>query len=328
MAVARVAALVHPPQCLFELALVAEVFGPTGGGWEESLYEFVACALAPGLVPIDAGLRVEVRQDLDALGTANIIVIPGWGIPHRPVPPAILSELRAAHARGARILALGAGAFVLAATGLLKGRRATTHWSYIADFAMRYPDVEVDPDVLYVDHRDVATSAGMAAGIDLCLHVARADYGAAYANDIGRRMVMPTHREGGQTQLARAALVRRAAGALSPVLDWAVGNLEGRLTVATMAKYAGMSPRTFVRRFIVEVGESPGRWVLTQRIGAAREFLERTDLPVETIARRVGLSSATNLRRHFHRLVGTTPAEYRRALQRRLEKPHHEQTTL
>jgi AraC family transcriptional regulator, transcriptional activator FtrA len=214
--------------------------------------------------------------------------------------------------RGARIVAICTGSFLLAESGLLSGRRATTHWLYVAKLAERHPDVEVDGSVLYIDHSDVATSAGMAAGIDLCLHIVRTDRGVACAAEVASLMVTPPHRDGGQAQHLRPGWVLHETNPLGPVLDWAVHDLSQSLTVEALARQAGMSTRTFVRRFREEVGESPGQWVLNGRVGAAQQLLERSSLPVEAIARRVGFGSAVNLRRSFHRRIGVTPGEYRR----------------
>jgi AraC family transcriptional regulator, transcriptional activator FtrA len=308
----RVVAFVHPPQSTFELAIAAEVFG-LGRPNLPLRYRFQVCAEHTGPVRTQAGYDIAVTAGLSAMEMADTIVVPGWQSLDVPAPAGVIDALRSAHGRGARILGLCAGAFVLAQAGLLDGRTATTHWRLAADLADRYPDVQVDPDVLYIDHGDVASSAGTAAGIDLCLHIVRADHGAAYAAEVARHMVMPPRREGGQLQFTRPPSPRRGQGSLAPVLDWAAGRLREPITVQDLAAQARLSPRTFARHFHQQVGVSPGRWVLTQRISAARTLLEETDLPVESVATKVGLSSAINLRRHFHRHLRTTPAAYRRA---------------
>ncbi|MFI6815892.1 helix-turn-helix domain-containing protein [Nonomuraea sp. NPDC050328] len=313
MAVHQVVALVLPPQSTFELACAAEVFGMERPGLP-GRYAFSVCAERPGPVATLAGYDMLVGAGLDALAAARTVVVPGWHQRARPAPPAVLDAVRQAHARGARIVAICSGAFLLAEAGLLDGRRATTHWRLAGELASRFPRVRVEPDTLYADLGDVATSAGTAAGIDLCLHLARADHGAAYAAHVARHMVMPPHREGGQLQYGPAE--RPAAhppGSLAPLLDWAGERLHLPLTVEDLAARAGLAPRTLARRFADQVGLSPGRWVLQQRVAAARVLLEETDLPVETIATRVGLASAANLRRRFHTLVRTTPAAYRRS---------------
>ncbi|MBB6350032.1 AraC family transcriptional activator FtrA [Nonomuraea muscovyensis] len=308
----RVVALVLPPQSTFELACAAEVFGVSRPGLP-ARYAFGVCAERPGAVATLAGYDMVVGQGLSALEAADTVVIPGWQRPERPVPPAVLDAVRQAHRRGARIVAICSGAFLLAQAGLLDHRRATTHWRMVAELAARFPDVQVEPDTLYIDLGDIATSAGTAAGIDLCLHLARTDHGAAHAAQIARHMVMPPHREGGQLQYAAPPPADHPPESLAPLLDWAVERLHEPLTVGDLAVQAGISPRTLARRFADQFGVAPGRWLLQQRVMAARALLEETDLPVETIAARVGLSSAANLRRRFHAMVRTTPAAYRRS---------------
>ncbi|WP_219471838.1 helix-turn-helix domain-containing protein [Nonomuraea rhizosphaerae] len=318
MNVHRVVALVLAPQSTFELACAAEVFGVRRPGLT-SRYTFGVCAERPGAVPTLAGYDMAVSDGLPALAAADTVVIPGWQRPDEPAPPAVIDAVRAAHGRGARVVAICSGAFLLAQAGLLDHRRATTHWRMAAELAARFPRVEVEPDTLYVDLGDVATSAGTAAGIDLCLHLVRADHGAAHAERIARHMVMPPHREGGQLQYAepdRADRADRLADSLAPVLDWAAERLHQPLTVDDLAGRAQVSPRTLARRFAGQLGVSPGRWLLQRRVTAARALLEETDLPVETIAARVGLSTAANLRRRFHAVLRTTPGAYRRSFGR------------
>jgi AraC family transcriptional regulator, transcriptional activator FtrA len=312
MSVHRVVALILPPQSTFELACAAEVFGVRRPGVTVR-YAFGVCAERPGAVPTLAGYDMVVNEGLSALDAADTVVIPGWQRAGQPAPPAVLDAVRRAHRRGARIVAICSGAFLLAQTGLLDRRRATTHWRMAAEFAACFPEVLVEPDTLYIDLGDVATSAGTAAGIDLCLHLARADHGAAHAAQVARHMVMPPHREGGQLQYAAPSPADHPPHSLAPVLDWAVERLREPLTVDDLAAQAGVSPRTLARRFAGQLGVTPGRWLLQQRVTAARALLEETDLAVETIAARVGLSSAANLRRRFHALVHTTPAAYRRS---------------
>jgi len=312
MPVHRVTALVLPPQSTFELACAAEVFGVHRPGLPVR-YAFGVCAERPGAVPTTAGYDMAVPEGLTALERADTIVIPGRQRPEEAAPAAVLDAIRGAHRRGARVVAICSGAFLLAEAGLLDGRAATTHWRMAAELAARFPAVRVEPDTLYVDLGDVATSAGTAAGIDLCLHLVRADQGAAYAARVARHMVMPPHREGGQLQYAVPAPAGHRPLSLAPVLDWAAERLHEPLTLDDLAARAGVSARTLARRFAGQLGVSPGRWLLGQRVAAARALLEETDLPVETIAARVGLSSATNLRRRFHDALRTTPAAYRRS---------------
>lgn len=308
----RVVALVTSPQSTFELGCAAEVFGVSRPGMINP-YDFTVCAEQPGPIRTLAGYDMLVREGLDALDHADTILLAGWPAPWPAASRRLLSALRRAHGGGKRIVAICSGAFVLAQAGLLAGRRATTHWRMAEELASRHPDVIVDVDVLYVDHGDVATSAGTAAGIDLCLHLVSNDFGAAYAAKVARHMVMPPHREGGQLQyVATPADAAAVTESLAPLIDWASSNVDKPLSVSDMAAYAGLSARTLTRRFIEQVGIAPGRWLLAQRIAVARQLLEQTDLTVDAIAARVGLSTATNLRRRFQQAVRTTPAAYRR----------------
>jgi AraC family transcriptional activator FtrA len=311
----RVVALVLPPQSTFELACAAEVFGVPRPGLPTG-YAFEVCTEQPGAVPTLAGYDMVVPHGLDALATADTVVIPGWQRREQPAPPAVVDAVRTAHRRGARIVAICSGAFLLAQAGLLEQRRATTHWRMAAELAARFPDVHVEPDTLYIDLGDVATSAGTAAGIDLCLHLARRDHGAAQAAQIARHMVMPPHREGGQLQYAARPPAGPPPESLAPVLDWAARRLDEPISVRDLAARATVSERTLARRFADQLGVGPGRWLLQQRIMAAQALLEETDLPVAAIATRTGLSTATNLRRRFRDLLHTTPAAYRRSFGR------------
>ncbi|MGW6915736.1 GlxA family transcriptional regulator [Kitasatospora sp. NPDC054939] len=231
----------------------------------------------------------------------------------REVPPALVAQLRRAADAGARMVSLCTGAFALAAAGLLDGRRATAHWAHTAELARRHPAVTVDDSVLYVDDGDVLTSAGAAAGLDLCLHIVRRDLGANVANRLARRLVVPAHRPGGQAQFVDLSVPVTDDDSLAPVLEWATAHLEEPLTVDDLARRARMSPRTFFRRLQAATGTTPLQWLLDQRVARAQTLLEATDLPVEQIGERSGLGSATNLRRHFTARVGVTPTDYRRS---------------
>ncbi|MEQ0560055.1 helix-turn-helix domain-containing protein [Amycolatopsis sp. NEAU-NG30] len=305
----RVVALVRPVQSTFELGCAAEVFGTPRDGVPRH-YEFEVCAETPGPVPTTAGYAMAVSRGLSALTTADTVIIPGWSPVEAPLPPRVRRALLRAHARGARLVTICSGVFALARTGLLDGRSATTHWARADQLRREFPQVQVEPDVLYVDHGDVATSAGAGAGIDLCLHLVRKDHGPAYAALLARHMVMPPHREGGQLQFTPPPA---APDAVDGLLTWAAERLDTPLSVGDLAAHAGVSPRTLARRFAEQLGTSPGAWLLARRVAAARTLLEETDLPVEAIATRVGLASAVNLRRRFRALVGTTPGAYRRA---------------
>jgi AraC family transcriptional activator FtrA len=303
----RVVALVASPQGIFELACAREVFT------RSPHYTFDVCTETPGPVATRDGFALLIDADLAALTGADTVIVPGW---HREADPspAIVDALLRAHDRGARLATICAGAFALAATGLLDGRTATTHWASANDLAERFPKVTVDPDVLYVAEDDIATSAGAGAGIDLCLHLLRADFGAAHAAEVARGLVMPPHREGGQAQfIAPASAPPPLDHSLGGLLDWVGERLGESVTVEDMAAQLRVSERTLARRFADQLGTSPGQWLLGRRVNAARALLEQTDLTVDAIALRVGLASATNLRRRFHRAMHTTPAAYRRS---------------
>ncbi|MGH3239361.1 MAG: GlxA family transcriptional regulator, partial [Spirillospora sp.] len=251
---------------------------------------------------------------LDALADADTVVIPACANVLDDQPPDLVEAVRAAHENGARIVSLCTGAFVLAAAGLLDGRPATTHWMHADQLADRYPKVRVDASVLYIDDGDILTSAGTAAGLDLCLHVVRADHGAAVASALAKRLVMPAHRPGGQAQYidANAAAPVHNADELGPLLDWARRRLHEPLTVTTLARHANVTTRTLIRRFHAATGTTPMAWLRGIRIDHARELLETTSLPVDQIAERSGLGSPANLRHHFTRVVGVPPTTYRR----------------
>lgn len=306
----RVVALVTAPQSTFELACAAEVFGLDRPGLP-TRYTFDVCALRPGPVTTRAGYSMNVEHGLNALENADTIVVAGWPNSARPARPALARALIRAHDRGARLVGLCSGTFLLAEIGLLDGRAATTHWRMAAELSHAYPRIEVRSDELYVDLEDVATSAGTAAGIDLCLHLARQDHGAAYAANIARHMVMPPRREGDQKQFS-AVVAASAPSSLAPVMDWARSRLHEPLGLPELARHAGLSTRTIARRFAEQAGVSPGQWILNERIEAACVLLEQTELGVEAISRRVGLSTAANMRRRFRGSKNTTPGSYRR----------------
>jgi transcriptional regulator GlxA family with amidase domain len=301
----RVAVLALPPVVLFDLATPAQVLARH--------YDVTTCATEPGPLPTTNGPPLLVEHGLEALAHADTIVVPGFGRDAWPPPTATLDALRTAHARGARIVSICTGAFALAAAGLLDGRRATTHWRYARALAQAFPQIHVEPDVLYVDEGDVLTSAGVAAGIDLCLHLVRTDHGAEAANAVARRIVVAPHRGGGQAQFIERPVAPRADQSLDATRAWALRRLDEPLTVAQLALHAHTSPRTFARRFRAETGTTPLRWLHAQRIEHARRLLERDDLPVEAVAQRCGFGSAAVLRQHFRRATATTPSAYRRA---------------
>jgi transcriptional regulator GlxA family with amidase domain len=258
---------------------------------------------------------------MERLVSADLIAIPGWrDIDERP-PEALLEALRQAVARGARVMSVCTGAFVLAAAGLLDGRRATTHWREAGILAERYPAVDVDPNVLYIDDGLVLTSAGTAAGIDLCLHLLRLEHGATVANAVARRMVVPPHRDGGQAQYIETPMVDHHRGDdLTAVLAWAQANLEQSLTVADLARRANMSDRTFARRFVAVAGTTPHQWLTAQRVEMAQRLLEETEHGVEVVAQQTGFGTAAMLRHHFSHHRGISPQLYRRTFRRSADR--------
>ncbi len=268
---------------------------------------------SPGLVRTDTGLKIVAEHGLDRLATADLIVVLGWETAEELPSEELQQALREAVARGARVMSHCSGAYVLAAAGLLDGRRVTTHWMYAADLARRYPLVQVEPDVLYVEDGPVLTGAGTAAGIDVCLHLLRQEHGAAVANEIARRMVVPPHREGGQAQYTRLPVPEVSeTSRLHEVLAWAQAHLDEPLTVDQLAARALMSPRSFARHFRATTGTTPLAWLLAQRLVCAQEMLEQSDLSVDEVAERTGFGSAATLRTHFARRLGTSPQAYRR----------------
>lgn len=311
-----VLALVYDGLCAFEFSCAAEVFGLARPELGPDWYRFETCSKGRS-VRSQYGMRMKAANGLERLCAAGTIVIPGWEGIDVPVPHAILEALRGAHARGARLLSICSGAFVLAAAGLLDGRRATTHWRYADELQRRYPQVCVDAKVLYVDEGSILTSAGSAAGLDLCLHLVRRDYGSAIANQVARRLVIPPHRDGGQAQFLERPVEdrERKSGqpkSLSVLLDKIRKRPSERWNIAELARLAAMSERTFMRRFRAATGLSPADWVTRARVDAARELLENTGLSIDHIAERCGLGTPTTLRHHFRKKVGVSPAQYRK----------------
>ena len=295
---------------LFELAAACEVFG-VDRGFVQPWYDFAICGT--DTAEVGGWLQASVKHGLDSLVSADTVIVPSLREAEDEPLPELVQAVRAAHEAGARVVSLCTGAFVLAAAGLLDGRRATTHWAHTDLLAARYPQVRVDPDVLYIDDGSVLTSAGKAAGMDLCLHLVRTDHGAAVANALARTLVVPPHRQGGQAQFIPAPLSPGREHVLADLLDWAGARLDQPLTVLDLARQANMSSRNLARHFNAVVGTSPLRWLLAQRVHRAQELLETTDAGVELIAARTGMGTAATLRRHFNRLLGVPPEVYRRA---------------
>lgn len=308
----RVAVIAYDGLCTFEFGIAVEIFGLCRPELEVDWYKFTVCSFDPGPLRATGGITINAAAGPRALSRAGTIVIPGWRkLDERP-PEALLKAVRAAHARGARLVTICSGVFVLAAAGLLDGRKATTHWRHVDKLRALYPNVRVEPEVLYVDEGRILTSAGSAAGIDLCLHIVRQDYGAEIANRVARRLIVSPHRDGGQSQYIPAPVRPAEAGGLAPVLDWAQRRLQERLEVRTLARRAMMSERTFARRFRGETGTTPHQWLTHQRLLAAQHRLETTTDSVDEVAQAVGLETAATLRLHFRRSLQTTPTAYRR----------------
>ncbi|CAM5663446.1 AraC family transcriptional regulator [Streptomyces avidinii] len=294
---------------LFEAVGAFEVFG-VDRELADPWYDFKVCGPRNGL--LGGWLRLDTPHGLDVMAEADTVIVPSCDDVEADPPADLVEAVRAAHERGARIVSLCTGAFVLAAAGVLDGRRATTHWMHAAALAARYPEIRVDPDVLYVDEGTVLTSAGKAAGMDLCLHVVAVDHGAAVANALARTLVVPPHRAGGQAQFATAPVPAEAGHAFAGLLHWVSERLHEPLTVPDLARRANMSTRNLTRRFTSATGVTPLRWLHTQRINRARELLETTDHGIEYIATCTGMGTAATLRRHFHRALGVPPDAYRR----------------
>ncbi len=307
-----VVALAYDGLCTFEFGVAVEVFGLARPEMGEDWYRFAVAAIDEGEMRATGGVRFVAVGGLELIEQAGTIIVPGWRGMDEPVPAALCAALRRAHDQGARLLSICSGVFVLAAAGLLDGRQATTHWRYTDALKARFPAIEVLPDVLYVDGGSLLTSAGSAAGIDLCLHLIRRDFGTKAANMVARRLVVPPHRDGGQAQFIDKAVPENHEKArLGPLLDAMRAELTRPYTVETLSKMAGMSSRTFLRRFEAATGTTPAKWLLLQRLSKAKDLLETSRLGMDAIAQNTGLGTAANLRHHFRQHFSTTPAAYR-----------------
>jgi transcriptional regulator GlxA family with amidase domain len=300
----------------FDLAIPCEVFGHVRLADGRAPYRVRVCGVTRRVRA--AAFSVQAPYGLRGLGAADTVVVPGIADVTRPVPPALIRALRAARDRGARIASICSGAFVLAAAGLLDGRRATTHWLAATELARRHPTIDVDPNVLYVDEGQILTSAGAAAGMDLCLHVVRRDHGAAVAAHGARLAVMPLERGGGQAQFIAHEPPRVDGASLEPLLRWMETHHGEALSLSRIARQAAMSARSLSRRFHEQTGETPARWLVRCRVRRAQQLLETSGASIEEIADAVGFGSATTLRERFGRIVGTSPQAYRRTFRRRV----------
>jgi transcriptional regulator GlxA family with amidase domain len=291
----------------FDAAIPCEVFGVDRRAIADPWYRLLLVGAEARRVRTQTGFVIEATHGLRALASADTIIVPGSTSVTTP-PASLLRALVRAHERGARIASVCVGAFVLAEAGLLDGRRATTHWAYADELRGRYPDIEVDPSVLYVDEGDVLTSAGVAAGVDLCLHLVTQDHGADAAAAVARRLVMPLHRSGGQAQYVEAPI----APSTSDLVDWATRHVADGITVDDLARHAAVSTRTLTRKFRAATGLPPGEWLQRERLRHAQRLLETTDAPVELVARNAGYDSSATMRAQFTLHLRTSPRAYRR----------------
>ncbi len=306
-----VACLAYEGLCTFEFGCVVELFALPRPELEVPWYDFGVCAAEKGRVNAAGGITVSVPHSLQLLERADTIVLPGWRDVNEAPSAGLIRRLRRAYERGARLCSICSGVFVLAAAGVLDGKRATTHWRYAGLLARRYPRIQVELNALYVDEGQVLTSAGSAAGLDMLIHLVRKDHGAKVANQVGRRLVIAPHRQGGQSQFVPRPVARDERGRLALLQDWLRGHLDRDITVAAMARRVSMSPRTLQREFNAATGESAFAWLLRERIEHARDLLEQTSMPLSRVAERVGIRTQESFRYHFRRHVGATPSEYR-----------------
>jgi transcriptional regulator GlxA family with amidase domain len=301
----------------FEFGVLCEVFGIDRTDDGVPPIEFRVCCERPGEpLTTSVGVSMVPELGLDSLVGADLVAVPAHPVRDEYPEPA-LEALRTASARGAMLLSVCSGAYLLGAAGLLDGRRCTTHWRHADEFAQRFPAARLDPDVLFVDDGDIITSAGTAAGIDACLHIVRRELGTGPANAIARRMVVPPQRDGGQRQFVDLPIPECTGDSLQPILEWMVLHLRDEHTVADLARQANLSERTFARRFVAETGTTPHRWLTMQRVLHARGLLEETQLGIDDIAQEAGFGTAALLRHHFHRIVGVSPHDYRRTFAHR-----------
>lgn len=303
--------LAYDGLCLFEFSTALETFGTPPSGWEDRWYDVAVASADAAPLRSSGGLQLALDGGLELLDKAETILVPGWRAVSEPVPATLVKALKSAQQRGCRFVSICTGSFVLAAAGLLDGRRATTHWQHAEFFSASYPAIHVEPSVLYVDEVDVLTSAGCAAGLDVCLHLIRRDFGPTAANRVAQRMVVPPHRQGGQAQFVHQPLPVRENAALAPLLDTLRSRIDANINIDALAAETRMSRRTFLRRFHDTTGTTPGEWLLGLRLERARSLLETTGISIELVAQGSGFGSAETLRHHFRARIGTSPTAYR-----------------
>lgn len=326
----RVVALCLEGLVAFDLTAATQVFTAASEADGRPLYEVSTCSPNGAEIATTSGFDLRPQHGLEALIEAETVVVPGYFALLEPPPEVATEALRAAADRGARVISVCTGAFALAYAGLLDGRRATTHWAHADQLARLFPAIEVEPAALYVDEDEVMTSAGLSAGIDLSLYVVRKDFGAAAGERVARRMVAAPHREGGQAQFIKRPQADQngLTGSLEATRRWAAERLADPLDVAALARHAGVSPRTFARRFRAEAGTTPLRWLLAQRVLEARRLLEESELPIDAVAWRAGFGTAASLREHFRRATATTPTAYRRSFRPAVAGSHGENSSV
>ena len=320
----RVVVLAYDGLCTFEFGVAVEVFGLPRPEMGDTWYRFAVAAVDEGELRATGGIRILADGDLSLLEQADLIVIPGWRGVDSPVPDALCDALRQASARGCQVMSICSGVFVLAASGLLDGRRATTHWRYSETLKSRFPAIDVVEDVLYQDEGDILTSAGSAAGIDLCLHVVRRDFGMDAANRVARRLVIPPHRDGSQTQqLSRPVAQVRESQRFGKLFDYLHQHLAQPHSVDSLSQRVGMSQRTFLRRFQDATGTTPARWLLNERLLRAKDYLENSRLSIDSIAEQTGFGQSATLRHHFRQHFALSPAQYRKQFALPPEQPRY-----
>jgi AraC family transcriptional activator FtrA len=308
----RVAALIYDGLCTFEFGIAVELFGLPRPEFDFPWYDFIVVPGEQGALRAAGGIAVGANPTGNVT-LAQTVIVPGWRSPSEVPPLAMVNMVRDAYERGARIVSICGGVFVLAEAGILDGRRAATHWMFIDELQRRYPKVRVDPSALYIDEGAVLTSAGSSAGIDLCLHMIRCDHGAEVTNRVARRLIAQPYREGDQTQFIETPVSSRLVGRFANIFSWMEENIHQNITLARLAEQACMSERSFQRHFKQASGVSPTEWILRERVRRSQRLLESTNLLADSVARDAGFNSVETFRYHFRRLAGISPSSYRKA---------------